>query len=50
VEDCSSIVFAAPTYTRRKVEWPPALVRDVERRARKYPFLARYGFAITDDA
>ena len=49
VEDCCSIVFATPTHTRRRVRWPAALVREVERRARPYPFLDRYGFEIRDE-
>jgi len=49
LEGCSSIVFEAPTYTRRAVAWPAALVGEVERRARRYPFLEGYGFEIPDD-
>jgi hypothetical protein len=49
LDDCCSIVFDAPTYTRRKLPWSPALVRDVERRARAFEFLAGYGFEIPDD-
>ncbi len=48
VEDCCSIVFAAPTSTRRKVTWPSGLVRDVERRARSYAFLEGYPFETRD--
>jgi len=46
LDDCRSIVFPTPTYTRRKVDWPKSLVGDVERRARAYPFLDGYGFEI----
>lgn len=49
LDDCCSIVFRAPTYTRRKVAWPAALVRDVERRARAYRFLDGYEFEIADE-
>jgi hypothetical protein len=48
LEDCSSIVFAIPTSTRRKVIWPAALVRDVESRARAHPFLDGYEFGTRD--
>ncbi len=48
LEDCASIVFHAPTYTRRKVAWPAALVRDVERRARAYRFLDGCQFELDD--
>jgi hypothetical protein len=44
LEDCRSVVFAAPTHTRRKVTWSAALVRDVQRRAQSVPFLEGYGF------
>jgi hypothetical protein len=49
VDDCASVVFAAPTYTRRKTAWPPALVADVERRARSFPHLDGYRFDVGDD-
>lgn len=42
LDDCCSVVFPTPTRTRRKISWPPALVRDVERRARAFPFLQGY--------
>ena len=42
LEDCCSVVFPTPTRTRRKISWPPALARDVERRARAFPFLDGY--------
>jgi hypothetical protein len=48
LEDCARVVFPKPTHTRRKVDWPDALVREVERRARAYPFLDGYRFALTD--
>ena len=50
MEDCCGVVFRAPTHTRRTVDWPAALVRAVERRAREYPVLDGYGFdAATDE-
>lgn len=49
LDDCCSLVFVRPTYTRRKVQWSMALVRDVERRARAYRFLDAYAFAIPDE-
>jgi hypothetical protein len=50
VEDCCSVMFEMPTYTRRKVEWPDGLIASVERRARNYPFLDGYGFEVPGDA
>jgi hypothetical protein len=49
LDDCCSIVFGEPTYTRRKVAWPTASIRDVERRARACRFLDGYQFEIPDD-
>jgi len=49
LEDCCSIVFAEPTYTRRKIEWPAAAIRDVEKRAGAIPFLQNYEFAVRDE-
>jgi sulfotransferase family protein len=46
LDDCCSVVFATPSYTRRKVAWPPGLVREVERRARAFPFLDGYEFEL----
>jgi hypothetical protein len=48
LEDCSSVVFAAPTHTRRRVAWTPSLVRDVERRAAAYSFLDGYRFELRE--
>ncbi len=48
LEDCCRIVFAAPTYTRRKMLWPASLVQEVQERARSYPFLDGYEFEIRD--
>jgi hypothetical protein len=42
LEDCSSVIFPAPTGTGGKISWPPALLRDVERQARGFPFLDGY--------
>lgn len=39
LRDATSIVFDAPTRTRRKVTWSPALIRSVAERAARYPFL-----------
>jgi len=49
LDDCCSVIFGVPTYTRRTVAWPAALVRDVEARSRAYRFLDGYGFEIPDD-
>jgi hypothetical protein len=46
LESCCRVVFNAPTYTRRRIEWPAPQVRNVERRARAYRFLDGYEFAI----
>jgi sulfotransferase family protein len=48
-DDCCSLIFAVPTFTRRRHAWPPPLVRAVERRVRAYPFLADYEFHIAGD-
>jgi hypothetical protein len=47
---CSSIVFDRPTRSRRRVEWSAAQVAEVERRARRYAFLAGYEFQVADVA
>lgn len=44
VEDCSGVVFDAPTNTRRKVEWQDGLIADVRTRIGSYPFLTGYAF------
>ena len=44
VGDCSRIVFRAPTRSRRRLDWPPALRREVERQVRAHPFLDGYEF------
>jgi len=49
LDDCASVVFAAPTYTRRKMAWPSAIVADVERRARSFPHLDGYRFEVGGD-
>jgi hypothetical protein len=41
---CCSIVFDAPTQTRRRLAWPSPLVLEVERRVRSHPFLQGYEF------
>ncbi len=48
--DCASIVFDKPTQPRRRTAWSPTQVEEIERRARQYPFLSRYSFAITHDS
>ncbi|MEW6269625.1 MAG: sulfotransferase [Thermodesulfobacteriota bacterium] len=48
LEQCRAIVFAHPTHTRTRVEWAPALVREVERRAAAFPHLAGYGFTLDE--
>jgi len=42
LDDCCSVIFPAPTSTRRRVEWPATLRRAVDQRLRAYPFLAGY--------
>ena len=49
LEDCCGVLFRTPTYTRRRLAWSAPLVRDVERRMRGIPFLAQYGFEITEE-
>jgi hypothetical protein len=49
LEDCCSIVFRSPTYSRRRIDWPPAAVREVEERARRFRFLDGYRFEIPGD-
>ncbi len=48
--ECSSVVFARPTQPRRRTEWMPAQLAEVERRARQFPFLAQYRFDAGDEA
>jgi hypothetical protein len=47
LDDCVGVIFPRATFTRHKVSWPPALVREVERRASTYAFLDGYGFEPT---
>lgn len=49
LDDCASIVFPEPTYTRRKVTWQPAAVHAVETRARAHRFLDGYQFDVPGD-
>lgn len=46
VEACTSIVFREPTHSRRKVDWPAPVRRDVERRLDAYEFLRGYAFEV----
>lgn len=46
LEDCCSVIFSAPTYTRRQIAWPVAQIRDVEQRVQPYRFLDGYRFEI----
>ena len=46
IDDCASVVFNLPTYTRQTVDWPQALVGDVERRARAFRFLDGYQYEL----
>lgn len=48
--DCASIVFDRPTQPRRRTAWSPAQIAEVERRARRYPFLEGYEFETPDEA
>jgi Sulfotransferase family len=50
LEDCARVVFPSPTYSRRKIVWPPAIVRDVERRAREHADLAAYRFEVAEES
>jgi hypothetical protein len=45
VEDCASVMFESPTYTRRRVDWSAAVIRDVEEGIRRNVVLHGYGFA-----
>lgn len=42
---CVATVRTNPHRSRHKVDWPPEIRRDVERRMRSCPFLAGYSFA-----
>jgi len=42
--DCAGIVFEAPSKTRSKVRWPDVLIKDVDTRMAKIPFLHDYSF------
>jgi hypothetical protein len=44
LDDCSSVVFESPTYTRRRVDWGDRLSATVEARLRSYPALVDYTF------
>jgi len=44
--DAASVVFASPKRSRDQLEWPSALVREVERRIETYPFLQGYSFDV----
>jgi len=44
LEDAAAVVFASPKRSRDKVDWPPELVADIERRIESYPFLSGYRF------
>ena len=48
--ECSSVVFARPTQPRRRTDWTPAQLAEVERRTRLYPFVTHYGFEAADAA
>ena len=48
--ECSSVVFARPTQPRRRTEWTPAQLAEVERRTRVFPFLTHYHFEAGDEA
>jgi hypothetical protein len=39
---CAQAVFAEPNQSRRNVNWPPALVADVNHRSSQVAFLSRY--------
>jgi hypothetical protein len=48
VDACASIVFPAPTGSRRRIQWPDATVREVTERVGSFPFLRRYAFAASE--
>ena len=48
--DCTSIVFPKPTQPRQRTAWTAARVAEVERRAKRYPFLGGYSFEITQES
>lgn len=48
LRDCASIVYAEPALTRSERTWPAKTVREVERRAREFPFLDGYRYETGD--
>jgi hypothetical protein len=40
----ASVVDGRPSLSRTRFSWPPALVREIERRSTRYEFLAGYTF------
>jgi hypothetical protein len=48
LDDCASVVFRTPTYSRRRASWDVATIRDVERRMQRYPFFDGYAFEVAD--
>jgi Sulfotransferase family len=40
----ASVVGERPSLSRSRFDWPPELVREIQRRSRHYRFLARYSF------
>lgn len=44
LRDCASIVYKAPNKSRYAAPWTPQLIRRVESEARRYSYLAEYGF------
>lgn len=44
LDDCASILFAAESLSRRKVDWDEELREKVDNQIAKYPFLSDYSF------
>ena len=44
VEDCAAVVFGSPTSTRQRVDWPAALVQEIEDRIERSGVLSGYRF------
>ncbi len=44
LKDCGAIVYRSPHKSRYTLPWSPALIKDVQRRAAAFPFLAEYDY------
>ena len=45
LEACSSIVYSSPHKSRLRIEWPEELIKYVESKLLKYPFLKHYKYS-----